>query len=203
MLEIVSTYQGLIFDMDGTLIDTMPAHMQAWTKTAEHFNFPCQVEWLHSLGGMPSFKIADQINQKYGMNLDPQAVSRFKMAAFASLEEHGEPIQCTNDVLDYFYGKRKLAVGTGSQRDGAMRILNKANLIDKLDAIVTATDVDNHKPSPDTFLQAASLLSLAPSQCVVFEDTELGKQAAHAGGMDCIMVGGDKLVFYPVNNVSN
>jgi HAD superfamily hydrolase (TIGR01509 family) len=62
---------------------------------------------------------------------------------------------------------------------------------------VTATDVSNHKPNPDTFLLAAEKLKLKPQNCVVFEDTNLGKQAAHRAGMDCIMVEGDNLVFYP------
>ncbi|MEH0664901.1 beta-phosphoglucomutase family hydrolase [Vibrio scophthalmi] len=198
MKELLHSYQGLIFDMDGTLIDTMPAHLLAWEKTAEHFQFPFTREWLHGLGGMPSFKIVAEVNSKYGLTLDPNEVAQFKMATFSSLDDHGEPIQTTMAILDHFYGKKPLAVGTGSQRQSAMRLLEKANLIEKLDAIVTASDVEHHKPNPDTFLLAAEQLKLAPSQCVVFEDTHLGRQAAHAGGMDCVMVEGDALVFYPV-----
>ncbi|ENO1828443.1 HAD-IA family hydrolase [Vibrio vulnificus] len=163
-------YTGFIFDMDGTLIDTMPAHLIAWEKTAEHFQFPFEQLWIHSLGGMPSFKIAAEINKKYGLSLVPMAVSQFKMA-----------------------------VGTGSQRESAIRLLTKANLLDKLDALVSATEVQNHKPHPDTFLLAAQQLRLPANECVVFEDTELGKQAAHAAKMDCVMVENGELVFYPVN----
>lgn len=197
MRNTLEKYQGLIFDMDGTLIDTMPAHLEAWGKTAQHFGFPFSKEWLHSLGGMPSYKIAAEVNKQYGLTLDPQAVSHFKMDVFASLDESGEPIGCTVELLNHFYGQKKLAVGTGSQRKSALRLLTKANLIDKLDAVVTATDVDNHKPNPDTFLKAAHDIALAPTQCVVFEDTKLGLQAAHAASMDCVMVEEDGLKFYP------
>ncbi len=194
----LENYQGLIFDMDGTLLDTMPAHLEAWSKTAQHFQFPFSKQWLHSLGGMPSAKIVAQINKLHDLKLVPELVAQFKMAAFSSIENSGEVISCTHEVVERFYGKKKLAVGTGSQRQSALVLLEKSGLLSRFDAVVTASDVGNHKPNPDTFLRAASLLKLEPKQCVVFEDTHLGKQAAHAGGMDCVMVEEGKLVFYPV-----
>lgn len=197
MIEALKKYKCFIFDMDGTLIDSMPAHLEAWKNTSAHFGFPFSASWLHSLGGMPSYKIAAEVNRKYQMSLEPSQVSQFKMATFANLPHHGEPIACTLEVFNHFYGKKKLAVGTGSQRESALRLLASANLLDRLDAVVTASDVEKHKPNPDTFLLAAQQLGFAANQCVVFEDTQLGLQAAHAAEMDCMMVEQGKLVFYP------
>ncbi len=190
-------YKGLIFDMDGTLIDTMPAHVEAWKATAEKFNFPFDGRWLQSMGGMPSVKIAVEINKAYGLNLDPKAVSEYKMDSFSRLDEEGEVIPDTHDVFMANLGKKKIAVGTGSQRVSAIKLLTRVEMLEKLDALVTATDVNNHKPHPETFLKACELIGLTPDECVVFEDTDLGKQAAHAGGMDCIMVTENGLQYYP------
>ncbi|MCW4438647.1 beta-phosphoglucomutase family hydrolase [Vibrio splendidus] len=194
----LTAYDGLIFDMDGTLIDTMPAHVKAWQQTAEEFGFHFEASWLHSLGGMPSYKIAGEVNSKYGLSLDPQAVSTFKMASFAAIEDKGDIIPCTHSLLLENLGSKKIAVGTGSQRKSAEQLLDKTDILSKLDILVTATDVKNHKPNPDTFLDACFGMGLQPKQCVVFEDTNLGKQAAHAANMDCILVvEGNKLEFYP------
>lgn len=199
MMKIdLTAYEGLIFDMDGTLIDTMPAHVKAWQQTAEEFGFYFEASWLHSLGGMPSYKIAGEVNSKYGLSLDPQAVSTFKMASFADIEDKGDIIPCTYSLLIDHLGDKKIAVGTGSQRKSAEQLLDKTDILSKLDILVTATDVKNHKPNPDTFLAACFGMGLQPKQCVVFEDTHLGKQAAHAANMDCILVvEGNTLEFYP------
>lgn len=193
----VEKYKGLIFDMDGTLIDTMPAHVEAWRVTAEKFGFPFDAKWLQSMGGMPSIKIAVEVSKAYGIELDPKAVSDCKMNAFSQIDESGDLISETANLLEANLGKKKLAVGTGSQRVSAVKLLTRVNMLDKLDALVTATDVENHKPHPQTFLTACELLGLEPQECVVFEDTDLGKQAAHAGGMDCIMVTEHGLQFFP------
>ncbi|NLS14568.1 beta-phosphoglucomutase family hydrolase [Vibrio sp. SM6] len=192
-----SRYQGLIFDMDGTLIDTMPAHLEAWSRTMEVFDIPCDKAWIHARGGMPSSKIVVEMNKHFSLDLDPQQVAQHKMATFSAMEDHGDCIRVTCELVRKYVGEKKLAVGTGSLRESAMKLLEKSQLLSFFDAVVTASDVTEHKPNPHTFLLAAEQLNLPSEQCAVFEDTELGLQAAHAAGMDCFMVEGETLVFHP------
>lgn len=197
MLQL-EKYDAIIFDMDGTLLDTMPNHVKAWELTAEHFEFPFDRTWLHSLGGMPSNKITLEVNKRYGLSLDPQEVSTFKMKTFGELPFHGTPIKHTYEVFEHYKGQKPMAIGTGSQRDSATKLLTEAGVLEAFECVVSATDVSSHKPNPDTFLMAAEKMGMQASDCVVFEDTKLGLQAAHAAGMDCYLVIEDSFEFYPV-----
>ncbi|KKC99292.1 MULTISPECIES: HAD family hydrolase [Photobacterium] len=184
----LSRYQGLIFDMDGTLIDSMPAHIAAWRFACEQFRIPFDAQWLMSLGGSPTIKTAQMMNEKYHMDLNIQAVADTKWHFFETLEQKGDVIPATVSILLQYKDQKKVAVGTGCRRVNAESLLTITEILPLLDALVTADDVRNHKPHPDTFLEAAMRLGLAPHQCVVFEDTDLGRQAALSAGMDCFLV---------------
>jgi beta-phosphoglucomutase family hydrolase len=192
-------YKAVIFDMDGTLIDTMPAHLDTWKKVAEKYEFPFDRDWMHSLGGKPSPAIVEEINARYGLSIDAQQAAKYKMALFQSLNEQHPIIAHTFEVLNRVYGCKKIALGTGSARKNALKLLDKHQLVSLFDSIVTSSDVTNFKPCPDTFLLAATNMGIAAEDCVVFEDTNLGKMAAHAAGMDCYMVVGDRFEFHPLS----
>ncbi|HAS63717.1 MAG TPA: carotenoid dehydrogenase [Vibrio sp.] len=200
MLLNYDKYQGFIFDMDGTLLDTMPVHLIAWENTAKKYDFPYSKDWIYSMGGMPSSKIISEINKCYQLNIPIQQASQFKMRTFTDISSNVERIEQVTDILEKYVGLKKIAVGTGSQRISAERLLKLAGLYENIEVLVSANDVENHKPNPDTFVLAAAQLKLPPSQCLVFEDTQIGKQAAHAAKMDCVILEGKQLVFYPWNN---
>lgn len=189
----LSQYHALIFDMDGTLIDSMPAHVEAWRKTCEQYEIPFDANWFYALGGSPTIKTAQAINHQWEQHFDPQELADRKCQFFEELDFKGEVIPETYQLLMAYKDTKKIAVGTGCRLMNAEPLLTETGIYPHLDALVTADDVENHKPEPDTFLEAAKRVGIAPAQCLVFEDTLLGQQAALAAGMDCMMVEDGKL----------
>ncbi|MFM2485294.1 HAD family hydrolase [Celerinatantimonas yamalensis] len=190
MLDL-SRYQAIIFDMDGTLIDSMPMHLQAWQHAAQQYQFQFDEAWLNSLGGMPSIKIIDLINQHQSLHLDPILVSQAKAHYFTQVRHQCKVIPTTMAIVQYYHGKLKMAIGTGSQRHNAEALLTTNQIRHYFDVVVSANDVACHKPHPDTFLLAAQKMAVTPNQCVVFEDTELGFEAARKAQMDVVQVKSD------------
>lgn len=187
MLDL-SQFEAIIFDMDGTLIDSMPMHLKAWEEAAKQHHFRYESDWIHALGGKPSSEIVQLINQRQSLQLNIKAVCDSKSHAFDKFRPSCCPIPTTLAVLHHYYGKLKLAIGSGSQRRNVNAILEANQLKALFDTIVTANDVEHFKPAPDTFLKAAERLDVSPNKCVVFEDTELGFSAASAAGMHYVKV---------------
>ncbi|WEM43718.1 beta-phosphoglucomutase family hydrolase [Photobacterium sp. DA100] len=184
----LSSYKGIIFDMDGTLVDSMPAHLEAWEKTCAIHEIPFDRNWFYELGGMPSIRIAQEINRSFRQNFDTERLANTKYKFYDEIAYKAEVIESVYQVLLDHKGSKKMAVGTGSRLFNAEPLLGQTGILPMLDALVTADDVVNHKPNPDTFLEAAKRIGVTPHECVVFEDTELGQKAALAAGMDCYLV---------------
>ncbi|KAB2649274.1 MAG: HAD family phosphatase [Verrucomicrobiota bacterium] len=183
-------FAAYIFDLDGTLIDTMPLHYRAWDKAMRQVGLKTQLDedLFYSLGGVPTLKVAEIIGAHYGLNIDPVKVFHEKERFF--LEEHTEaqPIQVTVDFAKSVYPTHPLAIASGGTRDVVLNSLKTAGLTSLFKAIVCADDVTHGKPAPDMFLLAAKLLMVEPTQCLVFEDAEPGIKAAIAAGMRVVRV---------------
>lgn len=184
----LSRYKGIVFDMDGTLIDSMGSHATAWQQTCESFDIPYDEQYIHSLGGVPTRAIAKLLNEKHGLNLDSDEVAEKKRHAWLALDDTPTVIDDTFRVMQRYEGVLKMGIGTGSERGNAIRMLTETGLLDRVETVVTASDVTHGKPNGETFLTVAKNMGLRADECVVFEDTEIGRQAAENAGMDCIMV---------------
>lgn len=194
----LSRYKGIVFDMDGTLIDSMGAHTRAWKDTCEKYGYPFDGDYLHNLGGVPTREIVKMLNEKHGLNHDLDEVTETKRQAFLALDDKPAVIADTFAVMQRYKGILKMGVGTGSERSNAIRMLTESGLLERVETVVTASDVTHGKPHGETFRTVALNMGLQPEDCVVFEDTEIGRQAAQHAGMDCIMVINNKISPIPL-----
>tara|TARA_B000000557_G_scaffold245799_1_gene228430 strand:- start:198 stop:797 length:600 start_codon:yes stop_codon:yes gene_type:complete len=183
-----SEIHGLIFDCDGTLIDTMPLHWQAWNSVCKRHGIVFPEERFYALGGVPSVKILHMLKDEQGLDMDPAAVSREKEEAYIPLMPEAKLIEPIAAIARDAQGRLPMAVATGGRTKYIKPLLESVGILDWFGAVVTADDVENHKPAPDTFLKAAALIGVPAEECRAYEDTDLGMEAIRAAGMEAVDV---------------
>lgn len=179
---------AIIFDCDGTLTDSMPVHYHCWQTTMRAHGIEFSEERFYSLGGMPSDKIVELLAGEAGLTLDSTAVAAQKERAFLDTLHLLQPIEAVVEIARSHRGMRKMAVASGGFRHVIEKQLRQVGILEWFDAVVTAEDTPRHKPEPDVFLEAARRLGVEPAGCVVYEDSDLGIEAARRAGMQCVDV---------------
>ncbi len=187
-LNLVQNSKAIIFDCDGTLVDSMPLHYVAWHETMNRYGISFPEDRFYSLGGVPSDRIIEILASEQGFKLDAVAVAYEKEQAFLDKIERLVPIEAVVEIVRQNRGVKPIAVASGGFLPVILRQLQHMAMHDWFDAIVTAEDTSKHKPEPDVFLEAARRLGTAAEHCVVFEDADLGVEAARRAGMHCIDV---------------
>lgn len=186
--DIVDAAQAVIFDCDGTLVDSMPVHYLAWHRTMTEVGLEFAEDRFYALGGMPTHRIIEMLAHEQQVMVDPHATAQRKEQAFLELIHLLEPISIVLDVADRLRGKKPIGVASGGFRDVIQKQLLHIGVADWFDVLVSAEDTQRHKPEPDVFLETAKRLNVPPERCLVFEDADLGIEAARRAGMPCIDV---------------
>jgi beta-phosphoglucomutase family hydrolase len=183
-------FAGYIFDLDGTLVDTMPLHYRAWDEAMRAVGLKCPLdeELFYSLGGVPTLKVAELIGKHYGLAVDPHVVFDHKESLFKALQKDAKLIEPVVAIARRVAATHPVSIASGGPRDIVQRMLELAGLAPLFKVVVTPEDVVHGKPAPDMFLLAAKKMGVAPERCLVFEDAEPGMRAAVAAGMKFVRV---------------
>ncbi len=182
-LQVHPDVRGLIFDLDGTLSDSLPLHLANWNAIGEMFGFKFDPQIMAEMTGRSTIAFARRIVDEYNLTVEPEKIVELKQSSFWNSAELLVPVEEILSIVKEYYGKLPLAVGTGASRKSTEIQLRQLGITNCFDAVVTSNDVIHHKPYPDTFLECARIMGVEPALCQVFEDGDLGIEAARSAGM--------------------
>jgi beta-phosphoglucomutase family hydrolase len=182
-LEIHPNAQALIFDLDGTLSDSLPVHIASWHSVCNQLKCSFDEQIIIEMTGAPTISFAERIKKEQNLEISAEQIVRMKQQEFWKNINRIKPHDAVIELMKDAHGKIPMAVGTGASRTSAMLQMKELEIDHLFDFIVTADDVERHKPEPDTFLKCAEMMNIEPRFCQVFEDGELGIQAAQTAGM--------------------
>jgi len=182
------SFKAYLFDCDGTIADSMPLHYRAWKQALGEWNCEFEEELFYSWGGMPVAKIIATLNERRGLNMPVETVGRRKESLYYELLPELKAVPGVLEHIEAKPGGIPFAVVSGSTRESVTASLIALNLLDRFDTMVCAGEYTKGKPDPEALLLAAARLGTPPEDCLVFEDAEMGIQAAQAAGMASVKV---------------
>ena len=183
--DIKPGIKGLVFDLDGTLVNSMPFHFKAWRIACQKFGAELETSFLRKHTGSPGWIIAGEVIQQFGLNgnVTVDQIVDEKLNEFDKDQHLIKPILPVFEIVKKYHGVLPMAVGTGGHRKTVDRTLEITDLRKYFEIVITANDVKNFKPHPETFLKCAEMMRIDPEFIEVFEDGDLGLEAAREAGM--------------------
>lgn len=181
-------FRAYLFDCDGTVVDSMPLHYIAWKQALGECGCALDEDLFYSWGGKPPVEIVAALNQMQGLSMPVESVAERKENLYYSLLPKLKPVPEVLEHIDAQRGRIPFAVVSGSSRESIVKSLTTVGLLDRFSILVGSEDYARSKPAPDAFLTAAARLNVAPKDCLVFEDTDMGVQGATAADMASVRV---------------
>jgi HAD superfamily hydrolase (TIGR01509 family) len=181
-------FRAYLFDCDGTIADSMPLHYIAWKQALGEWGCTFDEELFYAWGGKPAAEIIADLNRLQGLNMPIEPLAEHKENLYFEMLPQLKPVPEVLEIIEAQHGRIPFAVVSGGRRNSIVNSLTALGLVDRFETIVGAEDYKNSKPAPDAYLIAAARLGVAPRDCLVFEDTDMGIQAAAAAGMASVKV---------------
>ncbi len=184
----IQPYKALIFDCDGTLADTLPVHFQTWSTSLQAVGADISRDWYYKYCGTSAEEMLQILKTLFGYQFDSESVIAERQRHYQSLINTVKEVQAVAEIVRTHYRKIPMAVASGGERVVLEATLNNIKLRDFFDVVVSIDDVEKGKPEPDIFLLASQRLGVAPQDCIVYEDSDGGLEAARRAGMRSIDV---------------
>jgi len=181
-------FEAYLFDCDGTVADSMPLHYIAWKQALGEQGCDFPETQFYSMGGMPVRDVIRALNAQHGLQMPVEAVALRKEDLYYEFLPQLTAVPEVLEVIEASHGTIPFAVVSGSTRESVTASLQSLHLLDKFQTLVCAGDYARSKPDPEAFLLAAARLGVAPERCLVFEDADIGIEAATAAGMAFVRV---------------
>lgn len=182
-LEIPSGTQALIFDCDGTLVNTLPLYANAWAHGFQPSGRTMQRDWYLERAGHSEHALMDLFDADHGVTVDRLQVIDLMRERFLMDVAAVQEITAVAGIARAHQASIPMAVASGGSRQIVSACLQATGLAPLFSTVVAIEDVAKPKPAPDLFLEAARRLKVEPTLCVVFEDSPQGLEAAERAGM--------------------
>jgi HAD superfamily hydrolase (TIGR01509 family) len=183
-------YKAFLFDLNGTMINDMPYHIRAWHRILNDLGADISLEQMKKECYGKNHELLERIFPGRFSEAEKTEMSLAKEKKYQ--EVFKKELRLITGLHDFLYDANKAGLNTGrgtaAFMDNVDFVLDGVHIRDFIDAIVSADDVDESKPNPETFLKCAALLRIAPEDCLVFEDSPKGAECAFNAGMDCVIV---------------
>lgn len=181
------SFSALVFDCDGTLVDTAPAHLRALQLALEPLDLTMSPEWYYPRVGLAPDALMDEYEAQVAMRAVPRKdiLERYDVV-FQSTIPLIREVAVIAEIARAWHGRVPMAVASNGHRANVEATLAVTKLLPLFDFIVAAEDVERGKPEPDVFLEAARRMGVEPGRCVAFEDSNEGLEAARRAGMRTI-----------------
>lgn len=190
-IEVKEDIKALLFDLDGTLVDNMHLHIQAWVRAGKEFSIPITEEMIVINAGIPTKQLIRKLSDENNWTIDEKAFTTVKQRLYKEVKAAAGAIVKIEPIIaiaEYYRGKLPMTIGTGSSRGNAIAALEDARILDWFDLVISADDVTFPKPHPEVYLKGAEYVSVDPKHCLVFEDGDKGIESAIAAGMQWVDV---------------
>jgi beta-phosphoglucomutase-like phosphatase (HAD superfamily) len=183
---VEGTFAGLIFDCDGTLVDTAPAHLAALQVGLDAYGLTMAKEWYYPRGGLTPDALMDEYEALLGVAVPREDILAGHRVAFQAGLERLQEVTVIAEIAREWHGRVPMVVASNGRRENVEASLTATKLRPLFGYVVTVEDVVRGKPEPDVFLEAARRMGVPAADCVVFEDSDEGLEAARSAGMRAI-----------------